>query len=140
MLRSVCSDQPAAGLMAGAGEINNMDAALHCWELAPKSLDVSVCLSQREGSVLCAVSITSHSHDVTLNLSSMVLRVVEVLMLQVPASSVMSIWGVDTVAAFLSRKLTSRAWNQKIILTNYRHQRNVVTLRNSSYWSAEVLV
>ena len=70
----------------------------------------------------------------------MVLRVVEVLMLQVPASSVMSIWGVDTVAAFLSRKLTSRAWNQKIILTNYRHQRNVVTLRNSSYWSAEVLV
>ena len=35
MLRSVCSDQPAAGLMAGAGEINNMDAALHCWKLAP---------------------------------------------------------------------------------------------------------
>ena len=47
--------------------------------------------------------------NVTLKLSSMVLRVVEVLMLQVPASSVMSIWGVDTVAAFLNRKLTSRA-------------------------------
>ena len=96
MLRSVCSDRPAAGLVPG--EINNMDAALH-WELAPTgALEMLMC-----------VSITSHSHDVTLNLSSMVLRVVEVLMLQVPASSVMSIWRVDT-------------------------------LRNSSYWSAEVLV
>ena len=32
MLRSVCSDRPAAGLVAGAGQINKMDAALHCWE------------------------------------------------------------------------------------------------------------
>ena len=35
MLRSVCSDRPAAGLVAGAGQINKMDAALHCWESAP---------------------------------------------------------------------------------------------------------
>ena len=54
----------------------------------------------------------------------MVLRVVEVLMLQVPASSVMSIWGVDTVAAFLSRKLTSRACNQNIVLTKCQHQQD----------------
>ena len=80
----------------------------------------------------------------------MVLRVVEVLMVQVPASSEMSICGVDTVAAFRSRKLTSRAWRNKV------HQKNcqriftifvclnlkikvetiilpVHTLRNSSY-------
>ena len=60
-------------------------------------------LNQR-GNLLCSLD-----YCYTLNLSSMVLRVVDVLMFHVPASSVMSIWGVDTVAAFLRRKLTSRA-------------------------------
>ena len=36
--------------------------------------------------------------------------VVEVLMLQVPSASVISITGVENVAAFLSSMPTSRAW------------------------------
>ena len=43
---------------------------------------------------------------ITLNLSSMVLRVVEVVMVQVPPSSLIFITGVDTVAAFLSKNPT----------------------------------
>merc|ERR1719154_485723 len=57
----------------------------------------------------------------SLNLSSIVLRVVDVLMVQTPPSSDTSITGVDTVAAFLNRKFTSNS------------------LSNSSYLSATVL-
>ena len=47
------------------------------------------------------------SSGLTLNFSSMVLSVVEVLMVQTPPSSVISQTGVETVAAFRSRKFTS---------------------------------
>ena len=48
----------------------------------------------------------------TLNLSSMDLRVVLVLMVQTPSASDTSITGVDTVAAFLSRRFTSNTYEQ----------------------------
>ena len=48
--------------------------------------------------------------QLTLNLSSMVLREVELLILQTPLSSEISQTGLETVAAFRSKMLTSRAW------------------------------
>ena len=45
----------------------------------------------------------------TLNLSSIDLREVLVLIVQTPPSSDTSITGVETVAAFLSRKFTSNS-------------------------------
>merc|ERR1719154_795214 len=65
--------------------------------------------------------VVSSNGSPSLNLSSMVLRVVDVLMVQTPPSSDTSITGVDTVDAFLKRKLTSSS------------------LRSSSYFSATVL-
>ena len=58
--------------------------------------------------------LTLHWCSLTLNLSSIFFSVVDVLIFQLPPSSVTSITGVETVAAFLSRKFTSRTCNMTV--------------------------
>merc|ERR1719481_82720 len=79
------------------------------------SSNVTVAVTSRPSGVV------SSNGSPSLNFSSIVLSVVDVLMVHTPPSSVTSMTGVDTVAAFLNRKLTSNSF------------------RSSSYLSAEVL-
>merc|ERR1719481_449636 len=65
--------------------------------------------------------VVSSNGSPSLNFNSIVFRVVDVLIFQTPPSSKISQTGVEAVAAFLRRKLTSSSFNI------------------SSYFSAEVL-
>merc|ERR1719481_2037536 len=79
------------------------------------SSNITVAVTSRPSGVV------SSNGSPSLNFSSIVLSEVDVLMLHTPPSSVTSMTGVDTVAAFLNRKPTPNSFN------------------SSSYWTAEVL-